>query len=177
MQLRFILPVLWIFGTVTLHAEDPASFEVGSLKFQRPQSWEWVPVSSPMRKAQLKVQNPEKSLSADVVFFHFGPGQGGGIQANAQRWMSQFDAAEGAGKVETREVGGVKITLVTTQGTYRSGIPGGPTSSLENYALLGAIIESSGGDVFVKMTGPKDLVQSQKETFLGFVSSTSGGKP
>jgi hypothetical protein len=177
MQIRSILPALLIFGTFTLRAEDPASFEVGSLKFQRPQAWEWVPVSSPMRKAQLKIQSADKSQSAEVVFFHFGAGQGGGIQANAQRWMSQFQAAEGAGKVETREVGGVKMAIVTTQGTYRSGMPGGPTTALENHALLGAIIESAGGDVFVKMTGPVALVQAQSESFLSFVTSALGGKP
>ena len=168
---------LFFAGALALHAEDPTSFEVGSLKFQRPATWEWVPVSSPMRKAQLKIQSADKSQAAEVVFFHFGQGQGGGIQANAQRWMSQFQAAEGAGKVETREVGGVQMAIVTTQGTYRSGMPGGPTTSLENHALLGALIESSGGDVFVKMTGPAALVQSQREAFLGFVTSALGGKP
>jgi hypothetical protein len=177
MQMRIFFPALLLLNSVALHAEDPTSFEVGALKFNRPTAWHWVPVASPMRKAQLKIDGKENESAADIVFFHFGPGQGGGIDANAQRWMSQFQAAEGAGKVETREIGGFKMAIVTTQGSFRSGMPGGPSTLLENQALLGAIIEHSGGDVFVKMTGPIALVHSQREAFLAFVSSALGSKP
>jgi hypothetical protein len=172
MHIRHFLAALLLLSLpASLRAEDPASFEVGSLKFQRPAAWQWVQVNSPMRKAQLKVPGA-KDQNAEVVFFHFGPGQGGGIDANAQRWMSQFQSKEGAGKVERKEIAGRPVAFVTTEGTYRSGMPGGPSTLLEDHALLGAIIEDpAGGDVFVKMTGPKELVQAQREAFLAFVSA------
>src|SRR5881628_2123315 len=58
-------------------AEAPATFKVSEFTFTRPPAWEWVESASPMRKAQLKVNSDDKKSSAEVVFFHFGQGQGG----------------------------------------------------------------------------------------------------
>lgn len=166
------LPALLValLSALTLRAEDPATFEVAGLNFTRPADWKWVKVSSPMRKAQLQIPGAKANEAADIIFFHFGPGQGGDVQSNAQRWISQFKSAEGASKIEPLEVRGTKVTLVSTEGTYSSGMPGGPTTPLENQALLGAIIEGPQGSVFVKMTGPAELVKGARERFLAFVN-------
>lgn len=175
MKLRLILAAVFALTTLSLRAEDPASFEVGGRTFTRPSAWQWVPVSSPMRKAQLKVPGKQADEWADVTFFHFGAGMGGGVQANAQRWLAQFESKD-AGKIEPQEIAGAKVTLVTTEGTFRSGMPGGPTAALENYALLGAIIEGSDGDIFVKMTGPASIVKEQQKAFLDFISAAVAPK-
>jgi hypothetical protein len=137
-------------------AQDPLEFSVGSFPFERPAEWKWQVPSSSMRKAQLLVPGANKE-SADVTFFHFGAGQGGGIQGNVDRWFAQF----GNSNTAQREVvvGRTRIIYVEAEGTFQSGMPGGPTTPLENYALRGAILEDTGsGDVFVKMTGPAPLV-------------------
>ncbi len=157
--------------SASLQAQDPTSFEVGALKFNRPDAWSWVPVTSPMRKAQLKITGKEKGQVADVTFFHFGAGAGGGVDANAKRWLGQFESKEGASKVDPQDIGGVKVTLVTTQGTFHSGMPGGPLEAIADYALLGAIIENPEGDIFIKMTGPAGLVNEQRKAFLDFIAS------
>jgi hypothetical protein len=174
MHLRF-LPALFALA-VTVYADDPASFEVGAFTFQRPADWQWVPVTSPMRKAQLKVPGADPSKAAELTFFHFGQGQGGDVQANAQRWLRQFKSKEGAEKTEPLDVPGAKVMLVSTEGTYASGMPGQPTKSLEDYALLGAIIESEGGAVFVKMTGPTATVKASRQRFIDFVKSAVAKK-
>ena len=163
--------LLALLSALTLRAEDPATFDVAGLTFTRPAEWKWVEVSSPMRKAQLKVPGAKPEQSADIVFFHFGAGAGGDVKANADRWLGQFKSAEGASKVEPLEAGGTKVTLVSTEGTYSSGMPGGLTTPLENHALLGAIIEGAQGNVFVKMTGPADLVKGSRERFIAFISA------
>jgi hypothetical protein len=168
---RHILLLLCLLGAVTLRADDPVSFQVGGLTFKRPADWAWVPVSSPMRKAQLKVPGAKSDQAAEITFFHFGPDSGGDIQSNAQRWVSQFRGNENAAKIETQEIGGAKVTLVSTEGTYSSGMPGGPTTTLDNYALLGAIIENPEGNVFVKMTGPAPLVKESRKKFLDFLGT------
>jgi hypothetical protein len=173
---RLALLLLCLFGAVTLRAEDPATFPVGGLTFKRPADWAWVPVNSPMRKAQLKVPGGKGDESADITFFHFGPDSGGDIQSNAQRWVSQFRGNENAAKIETQDIGGAKVTLVSTEGTYSSGMPGGPTTTLENYALLGAIIEQPDGNVFVKMTGPAPLVKESRKKFLDFLATALPAK-
>jgi hypothetical protein len=172
---RFALLVLCLIGAVSLHAEDPATFPVGGLTFKRPADWSWVAVSSPMRKAQLKVPGATAAEAADITFFHFGPDGGGDIQSNANRWAAQF-RGETAPKIESKEIGGAKVTLVTTEGTFSSGMPGGPATPLENYALLGAIIEHKDGNVFVKMTGPAALVKSSQQKFLDLLASALPAK-
>ena len=56
-------------------------------------------------------------------------------------------------------------------GTFSSGMPGGPTTPMENYGLYGAILESPQGDVFIKMTGPAALVKAAAADFEALVQS------
>jgi hypothetical protein len=149
----------------------PDSFEVGGLKFKRPTEWAWVPLQGSMRKAQLAVPGLGAAKGAEITFFHFGPAGGGDIDSNIQRWIRQFQSAPGVEKVESKTLGGRKTTLVTTEGTFSAGMPGQPATPLENYALLGAIVEDPAGNVFVKMTGPRETVQAAKPKFLEFLEA------
>ncbi len=97
------------------------------------------------------------SPPAEVTFFHFGAGQGGSVQANVDRWFKQF--SDGYTDVKSEQAGSTTITFVKAEGTFASGMPGGPTTPMKNYAMRGAILESSSGDVYVKMTGPKEVVK------------------
>ncbi len=173
---RLALLVLCLLGAAALHAEDPATFPVGGLTFKRPADWSWVDVSSTMRKAQLKIPGAKPEEFADVTFFHFGPEGGGDVQSNAQRWVSQFKGGADSAKIEPQEIGGAKVTLVTTEGTFSSGMPGKPATQMENYALLGAIIEHKEGNVFVKMTGPAALVKASRQKFLDFLATALPAK-
>ncbi|HEX8296969.1 MAG TPA: hypothetical protein VF593_11745 [Chthoniobacteraceae bacterium] len=168
-SLRLIFCALLIASP--LCAAEPATFEVGGIKFARPAEWAWIEVTSPMRKAQLKVPGTKAGEAADITFFHFGTGAGGDVQANAQRWIGQFKDGHAASKIGWKEIGGTRVTIVTTEGTFNSGMPGGPSTPLENQALLGAIIGKAEGNVFVKMTGPAELVKSSREKFMEFVTA------
>lgn len=157
-----------IFGAlasfvVSAFGIDPAEFTVGGFSFERPGAWKWIVPGSPMRKAQLAVMGAD-GAPADVTFFHFGPGQGGGVQANVDRWFAQFGHSNTSQREE--QSGSTRIIHVQARGTFQSGMPGGPTTPLENYALRGAILEDpKNGDVFVKMTGPASLVESASSSF------------
>jgi hypothetical protein len=147
-----------------LAAEAPKTFTVSEFTFERPANWEWVDVTSSMRKAQLKVPGADKSQSAEVVFFYFGEGNGGGTKANVDRWLGQFEEKTNP-KVEDTTVNKHRITYVEIEGTYMSGMPGGPRTPQPKSMLQGAIIESSAGNVFVKMTGPTATVKGAKQDF------------
>jgi hypothetical protein len=166
--------MLCLVSAVAAFAADaPAKFKVSEFTFQRPDKWESVETASSMRKAQLKVNDADKKSSAEVVFFHFGPSNGGGVQANVERWYRQFEGPRekiGA-KSEEAKVGKHKVTYVQAEGTFLSGMPGGPTTPQPNYALRGAIVESGDGDVFVKMTGPAALVKSAEPDFRKMIES------
>ncbi len=159
-------------SALPVHAEPaPESFPVGGLNFQRPADWAWVPVQSSMRKAQLLVPGLDPSKTADITFFHFGPAGGGDLDSNIQRWFRQFQGPAGVEKVETKDLAGRKVTIVSTEGTFSAGMPGANSAPMSDYALLGAILEDAQGNVFVKMTGPKGTVLAAKGKFLEFLTA------
>jgi hypothetical protein len=170
---RLILTMASLVAVDNLRAEAPATFKVGEFTFSHPKNWEWVEATSSMRKAQLKVRGVDEKAVAEVVFFQFGPGGAGGTKANVDRWLGQFEEPREKinAKVEEITAGKTKITYVQADGTYRSGMPGGPLTPMPNYALLGAVIESEDGSIFVRMTGPKDLVKTSAADFKKMVES------
>src|SRR5215831_7846150 len=152
-------------------AEAPATFQVSEFTFKRPPAWEWIESTSTMRKAQLKVLSADKKESAEVVFYYFGQGGGGGTQANVDRWLGQFQEPKDKinSKVEEVAVDKRKVTYVQAEGTYLSGMPGGPKTPQPNSMLLGAVLESDNGNVFVKMTGPMALTKASMTEFKKMV--------
>ena len=171
--LAFALLCLLSLGAAETRAAEP--FKVGPFTFEVPEGWTKVTPSSPMRNAQLEVARGHDK--AEVTFFHFGGGSGTPAD-NIARWFGQFPGSDEQRKTETTEVGGVKITIATTEGTFSSGMPGGSTSPLPGYALCGAIVQHSSGDVYVKMTGPAAVVKSSTDALKKMVSDaakTDGG--
>ena len=52
-----------------------------------------------------------------------------------------------------------------------SGSPFGPKTAKANYSMLAGILESPKGSIFVKFTGPRDLVQDARKEFLAMLKS------
>jgi hypothetical protein len=171
---------VWLAVLSASHGtEAPATFKVGEFTFNRPTEWQWVESTSTMRKAQLKVADAAGKETAEVVFFYFGEGGGGGTQANIDRWLAQFEGPKDKlnSKVEEETtVGKRKVSYVRAQGTYLSGMPGGPKTPQPNTMLLGAILESAQGNVFIKFTGPVKLAESSQPAFRKMVEGALAGK-
>lgn len=168
MRTAFFVAIFFLLGAPAALAEP---VKVGAFTFMVPEGWKTVTPSSAMRKAQLEIaQGSEK---AEVTFFQFGTGEGGNAADNVARWFAQFQGSEAKRKTENVQAGSVKITFATTEGTFSSGMPGGPTTPMSGYALCGAILESSEGNVFIKMTGPESLVKSSSEAFRKMVSEAA----
>ena len=150
-------------------ADAPKKFSAGEFQFTAPSGWQWVESTSPMRKAQLKITGADSAQTAEVVFFHFGESNAGGIQANVDRWISQFEEPREKlkPKIDATTVGKHKVTYVQAEGTYLAGMPGGPKTRQPGTRLQGAILESEQGSVFIKMTGPVALVNDNASAFNG----------
>jgi hypothetical protein len=169
----------FLFTFITLlsvRAEDPAKFKVGAFEFTRPAAWKWVEPSSSMRKAQLQVPGKDGGKPAEITFFFFGESNGGGVEANVQRWYGQLTGNPDANKAEKQDFSGVPVTLVSAEGTLKASPMAGIPEEIPNAALLGAIVENPEGAVFVKMTGPAALVKDSRETFLALIKSATGKK-
>lgn len=114
--------------------------------------------------------------AAECVVYFFGLGQGGSVQANIERWEEQFKTPGGKSapaKVIKTTVHGLPVTTIDVSGEY-SGM-GGPTATapvrVSGYRLLGAIIESPGGNVFIKFTGPAKTMAANQPKFQQLLDS------
>jgi hypothetical protein len=139
-----------------------------------------VPPKSPMRKASFEVPHAkEDKEDGELAVFYFGPGQGGSIDANVDRWVKQFSGvATGDVKRADREANGLRQHTVEIQhGTFDAGqMSMGPaTGPKKDYALLGAIVEAPSGAYFFKMTGPAHTVAAARDPFYKLLDSIKAG--
>jgi hypothetical protein len=112
--------------------------------------------------------------TGECAVFFFGPGQGGDINSNIDRWATQFENA-GEPEKTSMQVNGMNVTRAQISGTYLS--PGGAMMESQgkkaNYRLLGAIVEAPEGLVFFKFTGPVKTVESAEAGFDAMIQSVS----
>ena len=101
--LRPLLLLSFLLGALQANA-----LEVAGYSFPAPADWKSSPPSSNMRKAQFSV--PGKSGKAgEVVFFYFGSGGAGGVKANVDRWMKQFEIPKAKAAKEMKQLAGSKL--------------------------------------------------------------------
>ena len=168
------------FALVALAAAMPVCFadSAAGLAWTPPASWKSLG-SRPMRAATYAVPaTAGDKEDGECAVYYFGPGQGGSVEANLDRWTKQFEQADGkpssqAAQVKKRTVHGIAVTTVDVSGTY-SGM-GGPMAASKSvkpgYRLLGAIAEAQEGAVFFKFTGPAKTVAAQQAKFGSLIES------
>jgi hypothetical protein len=118
-----------------------------------------------MRKASYEVPRANGDTEdGELAVFYFGPGQGGSIDANVDRWVKQFSGIS-ANDVEIQH------------GTFDAGqmAMGGNKGPKPDYALEGAIVETPSGAYFFKMTGPARTVLAARGPFLQLLDSIRAG--
>lgn len=150
------------------------SYDAGGIRFSVPEDWEKAVPSSQMRLYEFTIPSREKiGQPAEMTVFYFGPGQGGSVQSNIDRWVGQFNTAENPsvpvlGKKKVRDM---EVTTLFVEGTYVSAMPMMARMPLKEYAMYGAVVEGPKGLVFFKLTGPRVTVQSAQEGFENLVNS------
>ena len=101
------------------------------------------------------------------------PGAGGGLLPNVNRWRAQMGVdpltEEQVAALPKKPLFGQPAHYVAVDGSFTPGM--GTTDTFPNYRLLGLILASDAGAVFVKMTGPKDLVTKNEAAFDQFTRS------
>jgi hypothetical protein len=110
--------------------------------------------------------------SAQCAVYYFGPGQGGGVDANLERWTAEFEQPASP-KRSTRKVSGMPVTQVEVTGAYTAHAmaPGEAPEAKSDWTLLGAIVEGPSGAVFFKLTGPAPVVAAAAKEFDAMLGS------
>lgn len=164
-------------------AIPPPPADAPPLKYDVPADWkpETPPAQFPSRKAQyLLPRAAEDKDESRVIVSYFGPGQGGTLAANVERWFGQFSNADGGpvdvskARTETMTINGLEITFVEIAGHYTEmalGGGGAPKRSAGEYRLLAAIVVTPKGPWFFKGVGPTASMTAQSEAFLKMLLS------
>ena len=151
----------------------------GEISYSIPAGWQSEKPKSSMRKAQYRIPGFEGADDAEMNVFVF-PGTGGTVQANIDRWISQFKQPDGSDSKEKAKlinitVNNMSVTKMYVTGTYlKSSSPmmmGGSKEELPEYAMLAAIVETKRDPWFFKMTGPQKTIDSWQHEFDKFVNS------
>lgn len=154
-------------------ATPPSQLPMG-VTWEDPAAWKRMPVSNAMRKATYQIpRSGSDTEDGELAVFYFGPGQGGSIDANVDRWVKQFSGVkpDQVHRADRNANGLRQHTVEVESGTFSSGMPGGPSQSKPSYGMLGGIVEAPSGAYFFKLTGPAATVKSARETFYKLLDS------
>jgi hypothetical protein len=148
------------------------------LRFDPPAGWIAKPPGSRMRLAEFSLPKADgDSEDASLGVFFFG-GQGGGAQANLERWIGQMSQPDGrpsqqVATTSKRSFGDLALTIVDVAGTYVAETSPGSSERFNKpgFRLRAAVVEGRGGPYFIKMTGPAKTVAKWDASFQAFLAS------
>lgn len=138
-----------------------------------PTAWTFRKPSSTMRLAEYVAGAPG---GAEIVVYYFGASQGGTVDANLERWKSQFSNPKGGAVEEVikhEKPGAFPLTIAEYHGTYARGVGMGsaPEQARPNHILIAVVAETPKGTLFFQMFGPTEAVNAQRAAYLDFVHS------
>ena len=164
-----------VFVILVALAATPAT----ALKYDVPAGWVVKAPASSMRVAEFALpKTGTDAEDAELVLYFFG-GTGGSVQANIDRWIGQMTQPDGraskdAAKTSTLQTKtGLKVSLIDLAGTYVAEVKPGATErhNKPGFRLRAAVVETTDGPYFVKLTGPAATVAKWDESFMAFVRS------
>jgi hypothetical protein len=144
-----------------------------------PQGWEAVPKTD-MRQVNLRMKDTPEA----ECYFTLLPGGGGGLEANLNRWRGQMGleplSPEAIAALPKKTIFGQPATFILIDGTF-AGM--GDIAPRENYRMYGVMLShkdpESGREqgFFLKMTGPKAVLENQEANFDLVASSLHAVAP
>jgi hypothetical protein len=154
-------PAIGAMGQTPAVDEAPAGARP-ALEWKAPARWQLVPNASTMRIATYRIPRaPGDAADAELSITQAG----GSAEANAQRWIGQFDqSGQKPARQTTRKVGSLDVLVVEVQGAFSGGM-GADGKAQPGWALLGAIVSTPGLPHFFKLTGPVKTVLAARGEF------------
>ena len=151
-----------------------------TLKLKVPTTWEQVETTSEMRAAQFRIPGESDDI-AELTVFYFG-GPTGGVRANVERWIGQFDENDRNVTMAQGKCEAGRFIIVDATGTWNK--PDGPPFAENSIATPGSrvinviVIEEKDEMTdyyFMKLSGKKSLVSEQAaalRTAIGVVTDS-----
>lgn len=173
----FFLGLSFLTLTSAASAEEKAKtkietteIKVDALTLSVPKTWEQKPPANRLRKGQFIIPKAEGDKStAELVISSFGGG-GGGVKANIDRWIGQFDSKGRKAKLTQGKSAQGPYVFVDITGTYKKPIGppiAGKTERLPNARMLGVMlyIEKAQAMYFLKLPGETKTITAAADEF------------
>lgn len=154
-------------GNDGVQGAAPAA-EAGSLEWKVPARWQSVPTANTMRLATYRVPRAAgDTADAELSIARAG----GSADANAERWIRQFDPeGQKTARRTTRTVGSAEVAMVEVSGAYSGGMSK-EASAQPGWTLIGAIVSTTAIPYFFKLTGPAKSVRAARSEFDALIGS------
>jgi hypothetical protein len=167
------MPLLLAAAAALLIQAPPAT-----LKFDLPEGWVSKPPSSRMRVADLVLPKAEGDPEDATLVVTFFGGQGGTVQANFDRWLTQMEQPDGRASKDLAKTSELKtrdftLSIMDLPGTFVAEKAPGSTEHYNKPAfhLRAAVIEGKGGPFFVRLIGPAKTVAKWDASVQAFFKS------
>ena len=184
--LSFALCAIFAFSVSALHADEAAKkvetveVKLKDLVLNLPKDWAASDTVNSMRLATYDIPNIKGDKDkGELAISTFG-GDGGGVSANLERWVGQFDAEGREVTIKKGMVGENAYHVADISGTYQKSV--GPpilrkTTTAKGYRMLGMIVQVKGkGVYFLKLTGPDATVKAQADALRTAIGAKSEGE-
>jgi hypothetical protein len=141
-----------------------------------PEGWSEsaTPDASGMRLVDLRFGAAQEG----ECYISLMPGPAGGLEANVNRWRTQMGqaayTADEIAKLAKKPFFNRDATYVAFDGDFKGF---GAEAAKTGYRLLGLIHSAEQATIFVKLTGPKALVEQQTAAFDAFCQSIKPNVP
>ena len=165
------------------NTRDISGYEAKPKLFAYPQErfgderlrWETPPGWAQAERSQMRPVNltfgPNKE---GECYLSMLPGGAGGLLANVNRWRKQMGqpeiTEEELAQLPRKGLMGIEGVLVTVDGDYTNV---GASEAKPGYRLMGIVAVLGDAGLFVKMVGPKAVVEANAAAFDQFVASLS----
>jgi hypothetical protein len=163
-----------LLGAFLTQAAQATDVKFGDLTSAAPESWKSKPPSNKLRAYEFTLPGADGKEDAELAIFFFGPGGGGDVKANIERWKTMFKppagkTADDISKVETLKLDKAKLTYLDITGIYLAKFPpfdpNAKVTEKPDFRRLGVFFDCENGPYFITVTGPAATIERHKGEF------------
>ena len=168
------MPSSFLIASLALLIQTPSA----SLKYDLPEGWISKPISSKMRLADFALPKADGDTEDATLVVTFFGGQGGTVQANFDRWLTQMEPPDGRASKDVAKTSVLKthdltLSIMDLPGTFVAEKAPGSAERYNKpgFHLRAAVIEGNGGPYFVRLVGPAKTVAKWDASVQAFFKS------
>lgn len=132
-----------------------------------PERWKQRQPQSQFRVAEFEVPAAkDDNTNGELVITFFGAGGAGGVAANVQRWIGQFEPEGRKAKIVAGKSPQGSYTLVDLTGTYKKPIGppmAGKSETMKGWRVINVFLAHEKGAYFLKLDGPAKTIAAAED--------------